>query len=393
MQKFNLFMILFTCAIFLHIGCSTPNMGDRPSDGSCPIGEVCSGALQRLFFSGAQLGDALVISETPPYPIAVGGTQNIKVWRDSGASQPFSAPLDMPNTTTVICKGRDNTPLAFCAFDGGLGVLSASPDPPRVKVAGLVAGRDELRITAPSVPSDAAPDQLYDRILLDVAAPDDIHVVTPPDLDFVLVHGDRVHNMPIAFAVNSQPPAVVLGMLAPLGGEVQRLVDESQMLTLDGTMGVTQSRWDSLMLSHPLDKDITITITGHGLPDHSVTRGTVTIKVVDAATSVEIAHKNHLVNGKSLVVGTPAEVCFSPVVNIDGAQHLIYGAKLKITSNDVQVDPYTNTNSPREVDSCATLLATTPGTATIQVSYGNQISVPLNVCSSSGCGMAAVAGQ
>jgi hypothetical protein len=360
-----LMAVVFACTIPLHAGCppNTPEQGNRPAGGHCPSDQVCSGPPNGLFFSGAQLGDQFS-SETAPYAIAVGGTQNIKVWLDGGASQPFSAPLETPPDKAPWCT---SIPPAFCAFpDGASAALSVDlPVPPVVTVVGKMAGTGTLRITDPFGMNMFS---LYDLISLDVVAVSQMRVIGTSDLAFAFLQGPQVRDTPIAFAVGSMPPAVVVGMFAPLGSGAQRVVDESLVLnSLAGNL--KQNQWDSLVPTGPFTQaqDYMITATTKGQPPVQVL-----LKVVDTASKMEVASGGVGVTvGKPLIPGKDNLVCFSSFASgSDGVQvfdMLIYGPKLSFEAkSNVKI---TAVNGPTG-DSCIYMQPTSSGSPVVRVGYG-----------------------
>lgn len=394
MRKVNVLPVSFVGIALLRGGCdlapSHPaESGDRPPDGSCPTDRPCSSSSTRLYFTGTPLGDALDSSSPPARAIAAGGTETIRVWSDRYASMPF---LPVIPDGKGLCPNSDSNALAFCALpsgntvgdDGKSILVIQSIAPPMVTVFGHTPAEDELNITASDGKVVGA---LYDKIPLDVRTPNTMRVV-PADPDFRRVNFSLVDEMPIAFAVGSQPPAVVVAMYATVRGQAVRIVDEKLSLQPKPDLPLmTHPRWDSLVPSAPFGavQDSSIMVT-----TQEQKFGPVTLKIVDTITRFTFASNTSVSSSAPLVEGNTYQVCVSAFhTDAMGTAWLVYGAKLVFTPNDsnIRVTPVPGPATSPFVNSCTYVQPTTAGEfAIFNVSYrGHTESFGFSVCPSTGC--------
>jgi hypothetical protein len=391
MLKVNVLPVSFVGIALLRGGCDlapshSAESGDRPPDGGCPGDRPCSSASSPLYFTGTTLGDALDLSSPPPRAIAVGGTETIAVWTDRYAKKSFLP--EIADETKAYCKDSASHALAFCVLTGGETVkgeyilMIPSITPPMVRVLGQVAGEDKLRITA----SDSAmmAGTLYDQIPLDVIAPTTFRVV-PVDPDFRRVNFFLVDEMPIAFAVGSRPPAVVVAMSAIVGGQAVRIVDESVSLT-PSLPYLSKTLWDTLVLSdtfHPT-QDSSIMVTTQGQSSVQAK-----FKIVDKVTSITLASNNDVTADTKLVAGNTYQVCLSSFYTDDmGTDWLVYGARLVFTAwANVSLTPVPGAATSQFVNSCIYMQPTMPGrSALFYASYGDHSGAfVFDVCPATGC--------
>jgi len=143
-------MVALGGGVLLSLASNDPAGGDR-TDGECPAGEICSPDTPNgLYFGGANLGDDVFAPVVAPQRTAVGGRQTIHVFRDADAAQEF---------------------VGFTALSSGAAFTVVASSGNTVGIEGAATGDAYLRLV------DPANDELYDRISLGVAEPDDFLIV------------------------------------------------------------------------------------------------------------------------------------------------------------------------------------------------------------------------
>lgn len=230
--------------------------GMRAQTGMCPTGETCSDQTPNgLYFLGSALGEE-VLGRMEPLPIAVGGSQKIKLVTGSTSTSPaFSLP--------------------FMAVAGGAAIGITATAPPEITVLGKASGTAFLRIVEPGT------NLLYDRLEVSVKAID--HFDLKPR-NYLNPGADEGYaKAPGKWVLLQGGSEACVARLFAADGE--RLVDEGMTMSVVGPplSAGTRDGWDALGL--------TATGTGVGLvavstSDTMSRQGMVTIvdKVDDIAS-------------------------------------------------------------------------------------------------------------
>ncbi|MBP6628827.1 MAG: hypothetical protein KBG28_15745 [Kofleriaceae bacterium] len=240
--------------------------GERASSGECPADEACSDTTPYgLHFTATPL---VGYADQAPKPVAIGGTQEIELWRRLGADAIIDevVALDVP----------------FAAMsDNGDAVGAAILGTSSVRITGVADGRDLLRIT------EAGNDLLLDRYEVSARA---LAAVRPLPFGYEQL----LDPTQIAFLAG---PTVTFG-LGLYSAEGERLADHS--LTVAGA-AVTTPSWDTVELAAPPVGPISLNVTAGGAPR------AVEVTVVDAVDQL-VPGVDNLPD--TIVIGSSGSVCF-----------------------------------------------------------------------------------
>lgn len=186
----------------------------------CYEGEACSSDTpQGLEFRGT---DVTGEQGGSPGPLAIGGTQNVKLLdptRDLSRPVPFERPYT--TDSSMAADGRFPVGTEVVEHDGNV-----------VTVRGIAEGYNYLRVLAPD-------GTLYDRTVLSAQAIDHLQVRPPyeyggPGPAETIVWAPGPHVMSVGLWGAPHPD---------LGSSGDLLVDESLVLAMEGA---TQTRWDTI---------------------------------------------------------------------------------------------------------------------------------------------------
>jgi hypothetical protein len=285
----------------LAVGCAEP--GERAATGDCPAGETCSDDTPNgLYFLGTPLVGVLTGG---PETTAIGGTQEITVETEQSTLGDYD-PLTLP----------------FVADDdGGLGVKVIDHTGAVVSVQGVATRSNYLRILS------ASTGELYDRVMLDGAAIDDIVLTgasyesTPPDLEQVWYIGTQSVGIALVGFVQGNS-----------GPELQRLVDTSMQIDAAGS---TRPAWDTLHFANAQVGVTTVSVAAGGAAPRDLS-----LEFVDHADAIALTENDDGI--QTVTAGHTGIVCFSAT----NAGRFIHGLTWTFTIDGLsETHPQTQTIS------------------------------------------------
>jgi len=324
------------CALVALSSCVPAEPGFRAGTGGyCPDGEDCSPDTPAgLYFRGAIFGDCFLFCDGDIKTTAVGGTQEVTVYRDEWADVPFNR--------------------WFAAATLGESFAVDDVSPPDVVVAATAPEASTLRILDPTT------GELFDRVGLKAATLDYALAEPAHALELGLI--DEISP----WAIYTEHASLVIALHDRNG---QRLVDENMAVALAGdTSGtITRDRWDGVSLAGLQPGTVSLSVTAGTLAEIPIE-----LEAVDTVDAIERIADLWDDPAEPVPVGRTASYCFRglsqgvPVAGLDWA----------FTSAGVELDMSLFSN-------CVSIRAEQPGTVTLTVTAADaSLTVAISVVES-----------